>query len=374
MNEMNKSWVEQALLSCKEKVLRNSERIGASFPHVSQNGAYDSTLPSWWTAGFWPGLLWLTYQYSGESQLKDVAMECEALLAVNFRTYHGLDHDIGFIYSLSSVAQFKLTGDEGARTNALHAANLLAGRFNLRGRYIRAWQNWGEKNNADSAIIDCLMNLPILYWASEQLNDPRYKHIAIAHADTALKHFVREDSSVYHIVKFDPETGERTGAIGGQGFAEHSAWARGASWAVYGFALSFRYTGDRKYLEAAKNVAHFFIANLPEDHVPYWDFRLPTKEGMPRDTSAGACAASGMLEIAKLVPAAERELYQSAGERIVKSLYEHYSSWAVDEEGILLHGTVNYPAGKNVDVPIIYGDYFFVEALLKLQGEEQSFW
>jgi unsaturated chondroitin disaccharide hydrolase len=280
------------------------------------------------------------------------------------------------MWSLTSVARYKLLGESDSRRRALAAASHLVGRFNLKGSYIRAWNSWREgDDNRGLAIIDCTMNLPLLFWASEETGDPRFKHVAVAHAETVLEHFIRPDGSVYHIVTFDPFTGERTGALGGQGFAEQSAWSRGAAWAIYGLAICYRYTGESKFLNAAKRVAHFFMANLPEDHVPLWDFRLPPEAGQFRDSSAGACAACGLLLIAELVGPAEYTLYHDAGTRIVRSLYENYGAWNdPGEEGLVLHGTSHYPEGRNIDVPLIYGDYFFVEALAKLKGNTVSFW
>lgn len=218
------------------------------------------------------------------------------------------------------------------------------------------------------------MNLPLLYWASEVTHDPRFKHLAMEHADTVLKEFVRPDGSVHHIVSFDPETGERIEALGGQGYAPESAWSRGNAWAIYGMALSYRYTGEDRYLQAAKKVSHFFLANLPWDSIPYWDFRAPWTETTPRDSSAAACAASGLMEISLTVPEFERKLYYDAAIRITRSLYENYGAWEQDEEGLIIKGTGNYPVNSNVHVPIIYGDYYFMETLAKLRGMTKLFW
>jgi len=290
--------------------------------------------------------------------------------------YYKLDHDIGFMWTLTSLAQFKLLGSEASKRRALLAANLLAARFNVQGSYIRAWNPWSEgENNAGWAIIDCMMNLPLLHWASDITGDARFKHIAISHADMVLTHFIRPDGSVNHIVIFDPETGEKLEVNGGQGYAPDSAWSRGAAWAIYGMSLSYQYTGKDEYLQAAKRVAHYYLANMPEDLVPYWDFRLP--EGVPayRDSSAGACAACGLLLIADQVGTQEASLYRNAGERILHALYTNYGAWdSPTEEGLILHGTSHFPENKNVDVPLIYGDYFFAEGISRLNGNRELFW
>ncbi|WP_438445972.1 glycoside hydrolase family 88 protein [Gorillibacterium sp. sgz5001074] len=370
------AWCEQAWKDIAGKVDRTSRRIGARFPHASQAGQYVLEEPHWWTAGFWPGLLWLLYRESKDERLRSIAEECEAQLDGVISAYYRLDHDIGFMWTLTSVARFKLTGEEESKRRALLAANLLMGRFNPQGNFIRAWNPWNEhQDNRGWAIIDCMMNLPLLYWASETTADPRYKHVAIRHADMVLANFLRPDGSVYHIVTFDPETGERTGALGGQGYAEHSAWSRGTSWAIYGMALSYRYTGKQEYLDAAKRTAHFFLSQLPEDHVPVWDFRLP--EGVPqyRDSSAGACAACGLLLIAEQVDPVEGKFYRAAAERILHALYSQYGAWDDEaEEGLVLHGTSHYPERRNMDVPLIYGDYYFVEGISRLRGSRELFW
>ncbi|KQN96187.1 glycoside hydrolase family 88 protein [Paenibacillus sp. Leaf72] len=372
------NWVNEAWDKVNQKIRRTSGRIGSQFPHASVNGVYVLEAAHWWTAGFWPGLLWLLYQdeNSRTERYKELAEACELKLDEVIMGYDRLDHDIGFMWTLTSVARYKLLGEEDSRRRALLAANLLCGRFNIQGRYIRAWNPWREGERNDGlAIIDCMMNLPLLYWASRTTEDPRYKHLAMAHADTVLEHFIRPDGSVYHIVEFDPQSGEVAAKHGGQGFAAESAWSRGASWAIYGMALSYAHSGEQRYLDAAKRTAHFFLANLPEDSVPHWDFRLPDGVETYRDSSAGACAACGLLAIADVVPEVERELYRRAGERILKSLYENYGAWADDaqEEGLVLHGTSHYPERKNLDVPLIYGDYFFTEGLSKLRGYD-SFW
>ena len=376
MEQIN--WVNDAWEKVHEKVTRTSSRIGARFPHASVDGTYVLEAPHWWTAGFWPGLLWLLYRDSEsmDDRYKDIAEACEQQLDEVLAGYDRLDHDIGFMWSLTSVARYKLLGEEQSRRRALLAASVLSGRFNIKGNYIRAWNPWSEGDrNEGWAIIDCMMNLPLLYWASETTGDPRFKHLAMAHADTVLNYFIRTDGSVNHIVIFDPQTGEFESVNGGQGFAPNSVWSRGASWAIYGMALSYRYTGEARYLEAAKRVAHFFLANLPEDSVPHWDFRLPPGVERFRDTSAGACAACGLLEIARAVPEEESELYQSAGERILRSIYENYGAWDNQaEEGLILHGTSHYPERRNIDVPLIYGDYFFVEGLARLRGNAATFW
>ncbi|MCM3443655.1 glycoside hydrolase family 88 protein [Metabacillus halosaccharovorans] len=372
----NLAWLDEAWQKVNDKVKRTSKKIGPNFPHASLNGSYQLEAPSWWTAGFWPGLLWLVYRETKDESFREIAEQCEEKLDRVITDYYKLDHDMGFMWTLTSVARYKLLGEEDSKRRGLLVANLLMGRFNAKGNYIRAWNPWFEgDDNSGLAIIDCLMNLPLLFWATEITGDPRYSIVAKKHGETVLEHFIRKDGSVHHIIRFDPETGERVEAIGGQGFASESAWSRGAAWAVYGLSLLYKHTNEEKYLQATKNVSHFFIANLPEDDVPHWDFRLPENITKHRDSSAGAIAACGLLLLADQVSSTEAGIYKEAGTKILKSLYENYGAWENEQEdGLILEGTSHYPEGKNIDVPLIYGDYYFVEGLATLKGNRELFW
>ena len=363
-------WVNEAWEQTVAKVKRTSTRIGANFPHASHEGIYILEEPYWWTAGFWPGMLWLLHEGSSEAKFRDIAEQCEQRLDAVLDGFDKLDHDLGFMWTLTSVANYKNNGGEASRRRALKAANYLMGRFNLKGNYIRAWNPWREgEDNAGLAIIDCAMNVPLLYWASRESGDPRYFHIAEAHMGTVLAHFIRSDGSVRHVVRFDPLSGEAAEYLGGQGYAPDSAWSRGTAWAIYGLALASSHTGRQDYLDGAKQAAHFFLSQLPADLVPVWDFRAPEETKVLRDSSAGACAACGLLLLASLVPDSEAHSYRSAGERILESLFREYSTLgSEEEEGLILHGTSHYPERKNLDVPLIYGDYFFVEGLARLRG------
>lgn len=350
------------------KVDRMMELIGDKSPHVAfADGKYDNQRIDWWTSGFWPGLLWIMHDRTGRDAYKEAAWKWDERLERQMIEENAFDHDVGFHFLPTAVLKYMITGDKAGRRRGLFAANFMAGRFNLNGRFIRAWN--GEDKTGWS-IIDTSMNLSLLFWASEESGDPRYAQIARAHADTVVEHFIRADGSVRHIVSFDPVSGEFIESLGGQGFGPDSAWSRGAAWALYGMANTYRFTGDKKYLEASRRVAHFFLANLPEDHVPHWDFRAASElDGEPRDSSAGAIAASGLVELAAHLPGTEGRLYARAAERILTSMYEKYGTWDNDHhEGMFLHGTGHKPAGQNVDVSLIYGDYFFVEAVAKLLG------
>ncbi|MFD0710752.1 glycoside hydrolase family 88 protein [Paenibacillus sp. GCM10027626] len=352
----------------EEKVGRMIQQIGGRCPHTAgkESGIYDNTSSDWWTSGFWPGLLWIMYDVTGKEQFKDAAWDWDANIETWFeKESQELHHDVGFQFLSTAVLKYKITADRDGLRRGIKAANYLAGRFNPAGNFIRAWN--GDKYGW--AIIDCMMNISLLFWASEVTQDPRYRHIAVRHADTAIQYGVREDGSVNHIISFDPQSGAFIEAFGGQGDAADSGWSRGTAWGLYGFANTYRHTGDVRFLNTAKKIAHFFIAALPNDFVPYWDFRLSSFAGEPRDSSAGAIAASGLIELAALVPGKEQWMYMQAAERILLSLTNNYGTWdQPDHQAILLGATGHKPAGAAIDVSLIYGDYYYVEALAKLSG------
>ena len=374
------NWYNKALEDITKKVDFTSERIQDTLPHVSINGTFtdESSNPRWWTNGYWPGLLWMMYKETGLDKYKKYATSAEKKLDPVLNGFYGIDHDAGFQWHLSSVARFKILGDEDAKRNGMIAASHLAGRFNPSGNFLRAW-NWGGPIEKDPhtgwAIIDSMMNLPLLYWATEQTNDPRYMNIAMKVADMVLENFIREDGSSHHIVCFDPKSGKREKALGGQGYSPESVWTRGNAWCIYGMALAYKYTKQKRYLVAAKNAAKFFIEYLAEDFVPVWDFKAPKETHYAKDSSAGAIAASGMLEISEYLEGNEKQYFYDAGSNILKALYKNNGSWEdYSEEALVLNGTVHFPANSNINVPIIYGDFFFTEGIRKLNGKKDILW
>lgn len=360
---------QDILNKIEDKLQYMMNNIGDRIPHVSKNGVYDSRTVDWWTTGFYPGMLWILYDLTKNEEYKRAAWRWDDLLADALNKGGDIHHDVGFQFLPTACIKYELTGDGQAKHWGLEAANFLAGRFNIAGNYIRSWNNdlfgW--------SIIDSSLNISLLFWASRVSGDPRFKHIGLKHAETIVNQFIRDDGSVCHIKTFDPETGESTGSLGGQGFGVGSAWSRGQAWAILGMANTYRNTGDMKYLNAARRVANFFVSSLPDDCVPYWDFYLPTFDNQPRDSSAAAIAASGLLEISKYLPQEQGEYYKNWAIKILESLIDNYSTLNdVCYEGILLGGTGNKPQNIDVNVSLIYGDYFFVEALAKLSDWRNS--
>jgi len=355
-----------------EKIDKTASRVKDSIPYRPTNGVYDSkdNETDWWTNGFWGGLLWLAYRETENAEYKKWAESLENKLDSAMDEFYHIHHDAGFMWKLSAVADYNITGNENSARRGLKAASVLASRFDPKGSYIRAWN--GVEHNG-WAIIDCMMNLSILYWASDYLKDPHFANIAQAHAETTMNNFIRSDGSAKHICVFNPQTGEYMENLGGQGYDAQSAWSRGAAWALYGFAVSARGTGRNDFLKTSKRVANFFISHLPADYVPFADFKAPAKSNVHKDASAAACAASGLVLLSRLVPEDESNCYREAAEKIISSLYENYTDWEHDEALIEKCCTAYHDTPENVETPLIYGDYFFVEALVQLCGKDGLF-
>lgn len=374
MNE--KEWAESIAEKIMKKVTISAERSKDKVPFMTVNGVFDDWTDriSWWTNGFYAGQLWQLYHAYGVEQFKTVAETIEKKLDGSLMSYQGMDHDSGFKWLLTSVANYKLTGKEESRNRALLAAANLAGRFNLAGKFIRAWNEWnpGDESNAGWAIIDCMMNLPLLYWAAEQTRDPRFSQIAMAHADTAMRTFVRENGSVAHIVRFDPVTGEMIDTLGGQGMGVGSSWTRGQAWAVYGFALSYRHTKKEAYLETARKVGRYFANSVPESGFVPVDFCQ--EESLDwEDSTAAAIAACGMLEIEQYVEGEEKEFFHEAAMKLLTTLAEHRCDWSAETDHIIEKCSSRYQE-EHHNYSLIYGDYYFTEAILKLCDKELFLW
>lgn len=386
ISQEDQSWVKDTLDRVIEKMEAVRQCTGEKIPAVAINGTYDDRSDSsvkwdmdnginWWTNGFWGGIMWQLYHYTGDSRYMETARISEEKMDKCFSLYYGLHHDVGFMWLPTAVADYRLTGNKESRKRGLLAAQLLAGRFNPAGKFIRAWNDNvpGQKeSNRGWAIIDCLFNIPLLYWASEETEDPRFKEIAMLHADTAARYFIREDGSVRHIVEFDPFTGEMVRELGGQGYAEGSSWTRGQTWAIYGFAVSYLHTKKEEYLKAARKAADRFLSRIPEDwHIPV-DFDQPASPHY-EDSTAAAVAAGGFLELSQLIPERE-EAYRNAGIRLLKTLAADRCDFCPETDGILSRCTGSYHGTWDREINFVYADYYFIEALLKLAGREVKIW
>lgn len=299
------------------------------------------------------------YDQTGEQKYADYAIGCEKKLEKVLYGYEKDDHDLGFLWLLSGVEHFEHFGDKRAYCDSMLAASVLASRYDLKAKVIRAWNT---ERNLGIAIIDCMMNLPLLYWASKQEKDTRFKKIAMSHADSVIKNFVRDDSSVCHIVKFDIETGERLEDFGGQGYKQGSSWTRGQSWAIYGFAQSYQWTKETRYLDVAKRVADYFIEEAKKnDYKVKCDFRQPEDDDL-YDSSAACIASCGMIEIYN--ETGDRK-YLEAAEKLILATAEAFGTFGDDnDEALLNFGSESFNAHKHL--ALIYGDYYFFRACCKL--------
>ncbi len=372
----------KALEAAAGIVREDLARFTDYFPSSNSiNGFYEATENVEWTTGFWTGVLWLAYEYTKDNIFREAAqIQVESFYE---RIKNKIDvnhHDMGFLFSLSCVASYKLTGNGRAREAALMAAENLAGRYREKGSFLQAWGNVGEASEY-RLIIDCLLNLPILYWASETTGEARYAKMAENHIRTAMKCILREDDSTYHTYFIDRETGNPAYGVTHQGNRNNSAWARGQAWGIYGIALSFHYLKDESYIRLFERVTDFFLRHLPEDLIPYWDFDFDTGSTEPRDSSAAAIAVCGMLEMSKYLDKERAEKYTEAAKRILYALIEKCGNRDIAQsDGLLLHGTYargseeNTCKNRGVDECNTWGDYFYMEALTRVVSDWKMYW
>lgn len=374
LSEKDRKWAKETWKKLDDKLSVVSVRSKEKIPFWSHDGMHDDMTKSninCWTNGFWPGLMWLMYSAEKKECYKAAAEWSEEQLDKALLNHVELSHDVGFIWRLASGFDYAITGSNEARNRQFRAADHLMSRFNpAGGGFIRAW-NHGDYNPALAGwtIIDCMMNLPLLYWASEETDDPRFRFVAESHADMVLRDHFRPDGSVKHVVNHNPFTGEALGDMDdtqGQGFGSGSAWSRGQSWALYGMVLSYIHTGKEEYLDAAKRSAHYFISSLSlSGWLPLCDFRAPL-EPVYYDTSAGMCAACGMIEIAKHVPEYEKHSYVTAALNMLKAVEKEFADWSHETDFIIGGASGSYKDNEHRHMNIIYADYYFAEALYKL--------
>ena len=349
--------------------------------HSSVKGFYAPCENDQWTCGFWPGEIWLSYEETGDPVLKYAALILAESFLHRIEGHIAVDHhDMGFLYSPSCVAAYKLTGSERAKKAALLAADQLIGRFQPKGRFLQAWGDLGAKENY-RFIIDSLMNLPLLHWASEVTGNYRYRDIALQHGETCLACSIRPDGSTYHTFFMDPETGGPDHGATCQGYRDDSAWARGQAWSIYGTALCYRYCRRREYYDAFRRVTGFYLARLPRDLVPYWDLIFTDGSGEPRDSSSAAIAACGFLEMAEYAEREEAQALRTLAGQTLKSLVDDYRvKDPKASNGLLLHGTYSKKSPYNtctpegVDECVSWGDYFYLEALTRLHKDWDPYW
>jgi hypothetical protein len=361
---------EQTLACIEAQLLDTIDEVGdpEEYPRSTHpgTGLWTTREADSWTSGFFPAQLWLVYEYAGNPVLGAAAEDWIAGLAGEATRTD--THDLGFMIGLPFGHAFRITGVASYRETFLTAAGSLDTRFDSD---VGATESWDNDNWEFPVIIDNMMNIELLFLGAAHTSDPAqgltWRTHAESHADVTAASHVRPDGSSYHLVDFDPDDGTILSQETVQGYGDETTWARGQAWGLYGFVMTSRESGEPRFLDTAQALADWFIAHLPADFVPYWDFDAPGIPDEPRDSSAAAIAASGLLELSdRVADLSDREFYLGAAESILASLMsEAYLSDGVESSGILLHGTGNKPNNTEVDVSLIYGDYYFTEALLR---------
>lgn len=370
-----------ALLRCVQRLRDVLPVAGLRNPKIGR----DDNSWSWcdgpdWVMGFLSGELWLAYQLTGDTTFSAAAQARRGVFRQMLDDRKARDHDLGFVFSLSSVAEWQLTGDQTARAMGVEAARALVARFREDGQYIQAWNPVGphDREQAKFAngrmIADTIQNLALLHWAHRETGVTDFRDVADLHEATSLRHLVRDDDTTFHTYFFDPATGEPLRGETHQGYADASCWARGQAWLIHGFANNYRVTGNPISLDAAVRLAHKFEELLGDSAVPVWDFALPADGSHPVDSSAAAITAAGVLLLAELVPAQDAARWTAFGCRLLDGLLANCDLTAVpDAQGFLAHGAGHVPAGRG-DAMLPYGDYYFMEALMRAQGHTAFFW
>ncbi|RAV23091.1 glycoside hydrolase family 88 protein [Paenibacillus contaminans] len=373
--------LDRAIEEALQKIDLSLRTFGHGFlSPMTEGNRYQASNNTGWTSGFWTGILWLAYELTGKADYR-LAAEAHVesfaeRLANNVELNH---HDIGFLYTPSCVAAYKLTGNELAKETAMKAAeHLMMTRYENGAGIFRCW-SWGkyaEPPYNGNVIIDSLMNMPLLAWASEIAEKPSLREAAFRHIEKVTANSVRANASTYHVFYFDPSSGLPMYGETAQGYSDESCWARGQSWGVYGSVLNYSYFRDQRLLDISRKLANYFLNRTPEDMIAYWDFDFKDGSGAYKDSSASAVTACGLLELVKwLDNEEEKRYYVNAALHIVKQLHERYTSREQeDSSALLLHGVGSVPHQSGVDEASLFGDYFYMEALVRLKKNWSPYW
>lgn len=372
--------VDEALAYCHQQVERTlaglrSAKGGIDYTMMPRNVLQGDT--AWnlrkatkeeWCAGFWPGVLWYDYETTGDEQIRKEAEKYTASLEFLSKT-PAYDHDLGFLVFCSYGNGYRLTKNPAYKQVILDTADTLATLFNPRVGTLLSWPRNVRMFGGHNTIMDNMINLEMLYWAAKHDGNPYLADIATAHAETTMKHHFREDGSNYHVAVYDTLTGNFLRGCTHQGYADYTMWARGQAWAIYGYTVVYRETNDPRFLDFAQKVTDVYLARLPEDGVPYWDFDAPEVEDgdTPRDASAAAIVASALLELSGYLPQEKADAYLTAAKKMIASLNSAQYRSGVHNPAFLMHSTGHWPAKSEIDASIIYADYYYIEALLRLK-------
>ncbi|HTL10365.1 MAG TPA: hypothetical protein VL307_18955 [Chitinophagaceae bacterium] len=341
-----------------------------SFPKTfyPATGKYGFSNSGWWCSGFYPGTLLYLYEQNKNRALYDEAMRIDELLKKEQFNTH--THDLGFMMYCSFGNANRLAPSAAYKEILLNSAKSLSTRFSAVTGCIKSWDS--KDPNDFLVIIDNMMNLELLFWATKESGDSSFYKVAVTHANTTMKNHFRPDYSSYHVLNYNNETGAVKEKKTAQGYANESAWARGQAWGLYGYTVMYRATKDKKYLQQAQHIAHFILSNpnLPADKVPYWDYNAPGMPNVLRDASAAAIAASALIELSGYAAPAQRKEYMQAAETMLRSLSAAPYKATVGSNGgfLLQHSVGHLPQKSEVDVPLTYADYYFVEAMVRYKA------
>ena len=332
-----------------------------------------------WTTSFVPGQEWLAYEFTKDPVFKESGLAYADDFARRVHDREDLDtHDLGFLYSLSNVVPYRMFGRPEDREAALAAADALMDRFLEPAGIIQAWGTLSDPDQRGRTIIDSLMNMPLLTWAYQETGDKKYADAVRRHCAQLAKHIVRADNTTFHTFYWDPETGEPLRGATAQGAHDDSCWARGQAWGIYGFAMNYQATGDPELLTASRRCADYFLSHLPKDGVPFWDLIFTDGDDEPRDSSSAAIAACGLQQLAEVETDPERAArYLAAGRKLLDDLIAKYTPAAEHEasNAQILHSVYSKPAGDGVDEGCLWGDYFFMEALMRYENPDwRRYW
>ena len=373
--------VDDALSYCHGKISRSLTQLGGSekdYTMMPRNIVDSDTL--WncrkavqeeWCSGFWPGILWYDFEVTNDPEIRDEAEKYTSQLEY-LATLSPYDHDLGFLINCSYGNAYRLTGDNHCREVMLEAADSLATLFNPNVGTFLSWPRNVERFGGHNTIVDNVINLELLFWASRNGGNKSLYDMAVSHADKTMENQFRPDGSCYHVAIYNPETGEFIKGMTHQGYANNSTWARGQAWAIYGYTMVFRETRDPKYRDFACKLADVYLERLPEDMVPYWDFDDPDIPECPKDASAASIVASALIELQDYCSDYHREQYRSDAEKILATLSGPAYRSADNKASFIDHATGHKPEGTEIDASIIYADYYYMEALLRLKHMQDS--
>ena len=321
---------------------------------------------SQWTSGFWPGILWYDYEATGNDSIRKEADKFTRSLEF-FSGIPACDHDLGFLIFCSYGNGYRLTLNLDYKEVILAVADSLATLYNPKVGTILSWPQNVKMFGGHNTIIDNMINLEMLFWAAKNSDNKKLYDIAVSHADKTMQNQFRDDYTSYHVAVYDTLTGECINRCTHQGYSDNSMWSRGQAWAIYGFSMVYRETKDPKYLDFVEKVTQVYLDHLPEDYIPYWDFSAPGIPDAPRDASAACIVASALLEMSTFYTGEKSATYKDAAVKMLVSLGSSKYRGGETNHSLLLHSTGHWPAGSEIDASIIYADYYYMEALLRLK-------